>query len=717
MSSHDDTTVDSSGDGLSSARRGFLRTIGAGTLSGLRAGGAAGAPGKGNGNGNGDDEDGNGKDERKTFVAACSGDEEVPPVDTTATGTGVFKLRKGGSELRYKLTVANIEDVVAAHIHYEVTGENGPVVAGLFDDPEEGEGRTQGVLAEGTIADEDLVGPLEDGTVSDLVDEIHAGNTYVNVHTEANLAGEMRGQIGEQATDERTVPDGQKSGQLTLIHDTHFHGNFENLFVTDLNIANYFGLMNRIDAESVGSMKVGNGDDLASSVLSSFFDGEHMTDAFNAGGLRYDTYGNHDFDLGPDVARDRVADSEFTWLSANLLDERTGDVFAREGGARRYVLDRVGDFQVGVTGVINEEAPEITNLGENAVVQDIRESLREVVPRMRGDGADVVVVLSHVSSSVMEGVLEDLDDVDIDAVVGDHAAQVFEEPKVINGTVFSAVGDQFEFVGELTLDVESGEVAGHEFTLHDLGTELQAGLEPDPDVKAVKEEYEGRLEELDEDIGQTEVPLDTREDVVRAEEANTGNYIADKVVEFADADVGLMNGGGIRTDTLYFGDATPESPGTITRLLVFEVLPFGNTVVKLEVDGATIREALENGVSTVEDLAGRFPQVSGLSYTWDPDAAAGDRIVDVTVGGDPLDDGATYTLATNNFVAGGGDGYTMLADATRLIDENGGPLLAQLIVDSVEEGSPIAPTIEGRITEGDGSSSTAASLVGTAGRL
>jgi 2',3'-cyclic-nucleotide 2'-phosphodiesterase/3'-nucleotidase len=637
-----------------------------------------------------------------------SGDEEVPPVDTDATGTAIFKLHQGGLALRYKLTVANTDDVNAAHIHYEVAGENGPVIVTLFSDSTSG--RTRGVLAEGTITNDDLSGPFSDRSVDDLLDAIRDGRTYVNVHTEAHPSGEIRGQIAEQATSKRTVPDHEKSGQVTLVHDTHFHGRFEDLFVPVRNVANYFGLMNRIDAERVGSMKVGNGDDLASSVLSSFFDGKHMTDALNAGGLRYDTFGNHDFDMGPDIARDRVADSEFTWLSANLLDDRTGDVFAKEQGARRFVFDEVGDLQVGLTGVINEEAPEITNLGENAVVQDIDAALREVVPQMRSDGADVVVVLSHVSSSVMEEILADLDDVAIDAVVGDHAGRVFEEPKVINGTVLSAVGDQFEFVGELTLNVKAGEVSGHEFTLHNLAAEVEDGLQPDPAVQEVKNQYEERLEELDEVIGQTEIPIDTREDVVRTEEANSGNYISDKMMEFADSDVALMNGGGIRTDNLYYPDASPDSPADISKLAVFNVLPFGNTVVELEVLGSDIRTALENGVSKVEDLAGRFPQVGGMSYTWEPDADAGNRIVNVSINGEPLEDDATYTLATNNFVAGGGDGYSMFQDAKRLIDENGGPLLAQLIVDNIEAESPIAPVVEGRITEDGGAESRSKSL-------
>jgi len=486
------------------------------------------------------------------------------------------------------------------------------------------------------------------------------------------------------------------SGQVTILHDTHLHGHFGE---APLNIAYYFGLLDELDAPDHKTITVGNGDDLASSLLSSLFDGEHITDAFNAGDLDYDTFGNHDFDMGPATNRDRVADSDFTWVSANLLDDRTGDVWAREVGARRYVLQDLHGITVGITGVINEEAPQITNLGEHATVHDIGDSLDTVVPQMRAAGADVVVVSSHVASTVMEEILPTVG-ADIDAVVGDHAAEVFEEPKQIDGTLLSAVGDQFEFVGELTLNVNHGSVVDHEFTLHSLADAVADGLEPDPAVYAVMTEYQERVSDrLDQPIGATEVPLDTRESVVRAAEANTGNYIADTKREWAGADVGLMNGGGIRTDTLYFPDATASDPATVTARWPQQVMPFGNTVVVLEVTGEQLRAALENGVSKVEDGAGRFPQVSGMTYTWNPDNDAGNRIVSATVGGDPLDDGATYSLATNNFVSGGGDGYTMFQEVPRIVGEGDGPILSNLVRDAIDAESPIAPTVEGRITE------------------
>lgn len=133
-----------------------------------------------------------------TFVAPLSGAQEVPPVDTNATGVAVFHVSKRGTELSYRLNVANIDDVMMAHIHLAEPGVNGDVVVWLYPSappPQLIPGRTGGTLATGTITDANLVGPLAGMTVSDLIAEIEAGNAYVNVHTAAHGGGEIRGQI------------------------------------------------------------------------------------------------------------------------------------------------------------------------------------------------------------------------------------------------------------------------------------------------------------------------------------------------------------------------------------------------------------------------------------------------------------------------------------------------------------------------------------------
>ncbi|MFH5832767.1 CHRD domain-containing protein [Halalkalibaculum sp. DA3122] len=135
---------------------------------------------------------------QRNFRAHLKGSNEVPPVETDAQGQAIFQVSKDGSSIDYKLIVANIENVLMAHIHNAPSGQNGGVVVWLYPQappPQLIEGQTQGILAEGTITADELVGSLEGQTLDALISEMKAGNTYVNVHTTQNPPGEIRGQI------------------------------------------------------------------------------------------------------------------------------------------------------------------------------------------------------------------------------------------------------------------------------------------------------------------------------------------------------------------------------------------------------------------------------------------------------------------------------------------------------------------------------------------
>lgn len=138
------------------------------------------------------------KDNQRNFRTHLKGENEVPSVETNAQGQATFKMSQDGESIHYKVIVANIENVLMAHIHNAPAGVNGGVVVWLYPSsppPQLIEGRFQGVLAEGTITADNLVGTLAGKTLEDLLDEMKAGNTYVNVHTTQNPGGEVRGQI------------------------------------------------------------------------------------------------------------------------------------------------------------------------------------------------------------------------------------------------------------------------------------------------------------------------------------------------------------------------------------------------------------------------------------------------------------------------------------------------------------------------------------------
>ena len=158
------------------------------------------------------------------------------------------------------------------------------------------------------------------------------------------------------------------------------------------------------------------------------------------------------------------------------------------------------------------------------------------------------------------------------------------------------------------------------------------------------------------------------------------------------AEVALTNGGGIRGDRLY-------PAGTeLTRKDILTELPFGNVAVLAEVTGADLLAALENGVSQVEDKAGRFPQVSGMSFVFDATRPAGSRMVEAKVGGTPLDPAGTYRLATSDYLLGGGDGYASLKGAKAIIDRSAGRLLASTVMNYITAlGGEVTLPTDGRI--------------------
>ena len=219
-----------------------------------------------------------------------------------------------------------------------------------------------------------------------------------------------------------------------------------------------------------------------------------------------------------------------------------------------------------------------------------------------------------------------------------------------------------------------------------------ANVTPDPDTQAMVDAFTAQLDEsLNQEIGTTEGPLDSRRNSVRGQETAIGNLVADAMRWATDADVAMANGGGIRAEREY-------APGTmLTRRDILTELPFGNVTVMSEITGQQVLDAMENGVSRVEDGSGRFPQISGMSIVYDPSAPAGSRIVQLMIGDAEVDINAVYKFATNNYAMGGGDGYGMLGGGRELINTGNGKLMANDVIDYIVANGGVQTVVEGRI--------------------
>lgn len=199
-------------------------------------------------------------------------------------------------------------------------------------------------------------------------------------------------------------------------------------------------------------------------------------------------------------------------------------------------------------------------------------------------------------------------------------------------------------------------------------------------------------EVMDVVIAKSEVDLDGDRALVRKKETNVGNLIADIMLERTksipghEADVALTNAGGIRTQL---------KAGDITKKNLYTLLPFPNTLVVIEVTGEELRQALESGVSKVETGEGRFPQISGMSFTYNPSKPSGQRVVEVKVGGQPLDLKKTYKVATNDFLATGGDGYESFNKPAF----NTGLTFYSIVEEELIKRKTVNPKVEGRIVE------------------
>ncbi len=422
-----------------------------------------------------------------------------------------------------------------------------------------------------------------------------------------------------------------------------------------------------------------SGDAFSPSIMSSVFKGKQMVDVFNRLGLDYATFGNHEFDFGPEVAAQRVKESKFTWISTNLVDKRTGEGFV---GAVRWALVDWNGVKVGLLGLIDNWL-ELTSPGPNAQYLDFVETGRKYARMLKDKGAEVVIALTHMDMANDEKLAASVPEIDLILGGHDHAPMW----KVVNGTLIWKTGADWIWLGHLKVYT----IPGLKPVVIPTEYVVDSKIPEDPEMAKVVAEYAAALDQaMNQPIGETKVPLDARRKVVRRQESNIGNLIADAMREYAKADCAIQNGGGIRTDQIY-------GPGKLTKKDIFAILPFGNVVISVKVDGKTLLAALENGVSQWERTKGRFPQVSGIKYVFDPSRPAGQRILEVYVNGKPLDPNKTYVCAINDYMGRGGDGYAMFKDAPRVIDERNGKLLAQVVVDYIQAHSPVAPKVEGRI--------------------
>ena len=422
------------------------------------------------------------------------------------------------------------------------------------------------------------------------------------------------------------------------------------------------------------------GDTLSPSVESALMRGAQMVAALNAIGLDFATFGNHEFDFGPEVLRERMKESKFRWLSANVVDRRSGQAF---GGASAEVLVTLGGVRVGLFGLTTAQAAQTSRPGPDVTFAQPVTAAKDVAARLRAQGASIVVAVTHVTMAEDKAIAAAAD---VDVILGGHEHEplVAEEGK----TLITKAGSDARYLVQVDVWLtREGRLVERSWRFR----EVSRRIAPDPAVEALVRDYARRLDrELDAVVGKSSVPLEARSATLRTEETNLGDFVADALRERLGTDVAVINGGAIRTNRTV-------PPGPLTRRDVLSLLPFTDMVVKLEMRGADLRAALEHGLTQTDRVGGGFLQLSGARVVWDPRLAPGRRIVDVSVAGKPLADDAAYTVAVPGYLVRGGDGYTVFAHAKTIVDAESGPQVSQVVIDAIAARADIAPAVDGRI--------------------
>ena len=445
-------------------------------------------------------------------------------------------------------------------------------------------------------------------------------------------------------------------------------------------------LLERERAASSHTITTFGGDLFSPSVMSGLTQGAQMVEMMNAIGTDIAVIGNHEYDFGPEVAARNFAASAFPWLGTNV---RGADGMPAGGLVASRIVER-GGFRIGFFGVITPETDILSSPGGDLAFAPVMETARKAIEDLKAEGAELIVALTHLDIAEDRELAAKVEGIHLVLGGHDHVPIAFHEGRV---PIFKA-GYDAHYLGVVDLHVERVERRGKQSlaVLPEWRLVSTAGVAPAPGVQALVDKHEARLdEELGVVIGQTAVELDSRRASVRSGETNLGNLIAEAMRQGVGAEIGFANGGGIR------GDRTYAEGTELTRKDILTELPFGNTVVLMELTGADLRAALENGVSRVEDGAGRFPQIAGLTFVYDPGAPAGSRVAEVEVGGVPLDPARAYTVATNDYMAGGGDGYASLGNGRQMIDASGATLMASMVMDYIEAKGTVAPEADGRI--------------------
>lgn len=425
-----------------------------------------------------------------------------------------------------------------------------------------------------------------------------------------------------------------------------------------------------------------SGDAFGSGSKSMFMMGKQMVAGFNKLGVNVAVVGNHEFDFGYPNAVDRIAESKFNWLGANLM-QRDGKAIPKVGTYDVYTWHGV---KIGVVGLVDNWV-NVTSAREDLSYKDFIPVAKEALQEFKKQNVDLAIALTHMDLENDRKLANEVKGFDL--ILGGHDHHPIEEK--VNGAMLWKSGSDFMHLGIFRIKILS---SGEKQIMARLQS-INDKIEPQPAmqafVKTQLKEYEQKMADMGAQVlATTLVELSAKRADVRSKEGPLGNLIADAIKDNQKSDIAIMNGGGIRSDFVY-----PK--GKITLKDAAAILPFPNIVVTIKMTGAQIKEALEFASRKLPDQNGGFLHVAGLKYKVDSKKEVGNRVNDIQVNGKPINMEQSYKVGTNDYIAGGGDGYDIMKKTTQLTKSQNGKSLLQVFADYLKSQKKIESVELGRI--------------------
>jgi len=478
------------------------------------------------------------------------------------------------------------------------------------------------------------------------------------------------------------------TARITILHTNDMHGQTHSSVDKKVSEDNQLGglaylgatIKKEKEADPENTLLLDAGDISTGGPISDYFKAIPMVDAMNFLGYDAMTVGNHEFDKGRDSLRAIIDNANFPVLSANMVDK------SPEGplNVKPYIMKKVGDLKVGILGLTTTDTSDLLREKDKEFIkfQSAVDTAKKMIPRMRKEGADLIIVLSHLGYKKDCDLAKKVDGIDV--IVGGHSHTELDKPITVKNTIIAQAGQKGRNLGKLELQVSrsrgKAKVSAVKSKLIPISDKSAT---PSPDVGKILKKYSDRLEPiLNREIGVVSEPLTQRDYHIYKEESTLCNFAIDAIRKKGQSDFAIINPSGLRSNI---------NKGKVTVRDMFKLYPWEDKVAVVKMKGATVKKVLEECMSdTLHGFA-----ISGMNVVIDPDRPEGEQVVSIkTPDGKPLDPEKTYSMSTRSWFV---DDSAIIPSFNEIESRRDVGLIRDALIEQVEQKQVITAKRDGRL--------------------